>query len=172
MRRHPREISGAHAIPTERARARVSAYVYGNILVLGAVATATPHTLHNGHAALVVVATTVTTYAAHVLAHAVGRSVGEEEDPETNAEELRDAMPIITSGSVPTLLLVLAWLTDYDGRLLQLVAAGVVVLRLAGIGHLVSHLSGRPVDRRSRWVGLVVAGISAVIVVFKVWLLH
>jgi hypothetical protein len=175
MRRHPRTVADAHTLPTERVRARLSAYVYGNILVLAAVATATPHSLETGHAAVVVVATTVTTFLAHVLASAVGASIQPEpqhRDLRVEAEELRDAVPILSSGSVPTVLLLLAAMTEADSRFLQLVAAGVIVLRLGGIGTLVSHLSGTPLGGRSRWLGLVVASVSTVIVVLKVWLLH
>ena len=41
-------------LPVERMRARLSAYVYGGILVLGAIAVASGDTIADGHAALVV----------------------------------------------------------------------------------------------------------------------
>ncbi len=170
MRRHPREVDEAHQIPLERARARLQAYVYGNILVLAAVVGATPEYVENGNAALVVIATTVTTYLAHVLAFAVASGLGPK--PETNVEELRDALPIISSGSLPTVLLVIAAVTDSDTRVLQLAAAAVILARLAGTGALVSRLSGQPVSSRSHWTGVVVALIAAVIVILKVQFLH
>jgi len=170
MRRHPRGVDEAHRVPQERARARLQAYVYGNILVLASVVAATPEYVENGNAALVVIATTVTTYLAHVLAFSVASNL--DPQPETNLEELRDALPIISSGSLPTVLLVIAALTDSDTRVLQLAAAAVIVARLAGTGALVSRLSGRPVSRDSHLAGAVVAVIAAVITVLKVQFLH
>lgn len=151
----------------ERGRARVSAYVYGNILVLAAVLTATPHTIEDGHAAVVVVATTVTTYLAHVVAHAVAGTIGAAPGtPSITRDELRDALPILSSGSLPTLVLVLGAVTSIDPVLVELVAAGVVVLRLVGIGAVVDRYGGA--ERRWSWLtGLLVGGASILIVVLK-----
>lgn len=172
MRPHPRRIEDAHDLPLERKRARLSAYVYGNILVLAAVATSTPETIANGHAAIVVAATTGTTYLAHVLAHAVGDALGHE-PTESDREELRDALPILSSGSVPILVLVVGALTDrLDVGVAELVAMGVIIARLAGTGALVRRLGGTASNRRAAWSGFAVAGIGVVIAALKVVLLH
>ena len=92
--------------------------------------------------------------------------------PETNLEELRDALPIISSGSVPTVLLLIAAVTESDTRVLQVAAALVVLIRLGGTGVLVARLSGRPISWRTHLAGAGVAVVGAVIVVLKVQLLH
>jgi hypothetical protein len=160
-------------MPPERVRARLTAYVYGNILVLAAVATATPHTIENGHAMIVVLATTVTTYLAHVVAHEVGDAVAPEgEVRETEPQELRDALPIISSGSLPALVLLGGALSRIDTGHAELLAMAVVVVRLALTGPLVARLSGQPSTRRAIWGGIAIAALGAVIAGLKAWLLH
>ena len=174
MRAHPRRVEDdAHRLPPARLRARLSAYVYGNILVLAAVGTATPHTIDNGHAVVVVLATTITTYLAHVVAHLVGEAVrSPTEDPEPELDELRDALPIISSGSAPALVMLLGAVTDLDLGLAQLIATGVIVVRLAATGPLIARLSGRPATGLARWAGIVIAVLGLAIATLKVWLLH
>jgi len=166
----------ASPVDLERARARTTAFVYGNILVLSAVLTATPESVGDGQAALVVVATTVTTYLAHVVAHAVGGAVGQDPTrPRPRGEgpaELRDAVPIVSSGTAPAVVLLLAWWTDLATGTAVAVAAGVTVLRLASMGLVIGRLSGHEPSGRQWWAGVVLAVVSAVIAVLKVLLTH
>ena len=93
--------------PLEPARAarRLSAYVYGNILVLAAVAASTPSSIEHGTAAVLVLATAVTTFLAHVFADFVaGSQIPEAHGDATDeqrkfkaVEEFRDAVPILSS---------------------------------------------------------------------------
>lgn len=93
-------------------RRRLSAYVYGNILVLAAVAASTPGSIERGTAAIVVLATAGTTFLAHVFADFVANSripeahgaANEDQRKFKVAEELRDATPILSSGTVPALI--------------------------------------------------------------------
>ncbi|MEI5675203.1 MULTISPECIES: hypothetical protein [unclassified Nocardioides] len=159
----------------ERVRERISAYVYGNILVLAALATTTPHSVEDGHAALVVIATTATTFLAHVLAHLVAHQVGADHSAGGAAPDrssLRDALPIASSGSVPALILLVAWLGHLPPTGAVLVSAGVVVVRLAGLGMVTSRFSGRRSRLSDLWMGLVLAVLSGVVVLLKVWLTH
>lgn len=176
MRQHPKRVDvGARGLPTIRIRTRLSAYVYGNILVLTAIATATPHMVETGLAALVVAATTITTYLAHVLAHFVAEQVEDDtlEELESDRDELRDALPIISSGSVPTVIFLVVGLLDTQRTApWTLLAAGVVLVRLAGVGALVAHLNGRPSSARTHWWGIGVASVGMVIVVLKVLIAH
>ena len=175
MRSHPRRIEQASNLPSHRARARLTAYIYGNVLVLGAVATATPETIENGHAVVVVLATTITTYLAHVFAHEVGASVSPEiEGQETEREEFRDALPIISSGTLPALVLLAgALITRIDLGWAEFVAVIVVVVRLAGTGALVARLGGPPASsRRTFWAGIGIAAVGLGIATLKAWLLH
>ncbi|WP_243057652.1 hypothetical protein [Nocardioides sp. SR21] len=175
MRGHPRRVDeAAVGLSTIRIRTRISAYVYGNILVLTAIATCTPHMIETGFAALAVAATTVTTYIAHVFAHFVAEQVGHGAlEHESDRDELRDALPIISSGSVPTLVFLVPPIFDTHGTALwTLLAAGVVLVRLASMGALVAHLNGELPSARAHWWGIGVAAIGAAIVVLKVWIAH
>lgn len=159
-----------------RVRERVSAYVYGNILVLAALATTTPHSVETGHAVVVVLATTGTTFLAHVLAHLVAHQIGADPAEHGGAvpdrNSLRDAVPIFSSGSVPALILFVAWLADLPASGAILVATAAVVLRLAGLGFVTSRFAGRRSRLGDLWTGLVLAGLSGVVVVLKVLLTH
>jgi hypothetical protein len=174
--RHPKRVDeDARSLSTIRVRTRISAYVYGNVLVLTAIGTATPHMVETGLAAVAVAATTITTYFAHVLAHFVAEQVEDDElqELESDRDELRDALPIISSGSVPTLILLLAGLLDTQRTApWTLLAAGIVLVRLAGVGALVAHLNGRPSSARTHWWGTGVAAVGLVIVTLKVLIAH
>lgn len=162
-------------LPLARVRERVSAYVYGNILVLAALATTTPHSVETGHAAVVVIATTVTTFFAHVLAHLVAHQIGEPAahgGSTPDRHSLRDATPIASSGSVPALILLVAWLAELDPSGAVLVSSAVVVVRLGGLGVLTSRYAGHRSRLADLWMGLVLAGLSGVVVVLKVLLTH
>lgn len=95
-------------------RLRLAAYVYGGILVLGAIAAANGETIADGHAALVVAATTATTYLAHVLAHRVGEQIGRPRGTERDhwRQEARDSTPILFAGVTPTIVLLLPTVTS------------------------------------------------------------
>ena len=60
----------------DRARSRISAYVYGNILDLTAVAGVGPASILDWSAFFVVAGTTVTTFLAHILANSIGQHLG------------------------------------------------------------------------------------------------
>jgi VIT1/CCC1 family predicted Fe2+/Mn2+ transporter len=81
-------------------------------------------------------------------------------------------VPIISSGSVPTVLLLVAWWTDLGAAPAVAAASLVVVVRLASLGLAVGRLSGRPPTRRQLLAGLVVAVLGGVVVGLKVWLTH
>jgi O-antigen/teichoic acid export membrane protein len=102
------------SLPVERMRLRLAAYVYGGILVLGAIAVANGETIADGHAALVVAATTATTYLAHVLAHRVGEQIGRPRGTERDhwRQEARDSTPILFAGVTPTIVLLLPTVTS------------------------------------------------------------
>ncbi|TNM70279.1 hypothetical protein FHN55_00935 [Streptomyces sp. NP160] len=161
----------------ERVRSRVSAYVYGNVLVLAAVVGCAPESVRSGRAVVIVLATMVTTYLAHVVAHRIGESVGrrQEEARLHLRAELRDALPIVTSGVLPALVLLVASLVGSEGTagaVAQLVAALVPVVRLAGTGSVTARMAAGGPSRSAFWsaVGLAVAG--SLIAVVKVLLTH
>lgn len=94
-------------LPREQAAVRSSAYVYGNIIVFATTVPLAAAELRHGHGALLVLGVAAFTYLAHVFAEVIGHNVRSEQ-PLTRAElwhELRDSLPVLTSGMVPAALL-------------------------------------------------------------------
>jgi hypothetical protein len=159
-------------VAAERAESRVSAYVYGNVLVLAAVVGASPAAVASGAAVTLVVGTVLSTYVAHVLAHTIGSLFGGEEGRVAVAVELRDALPIISSGITSALLLgaaALDWLPVLWG---QSLAAAVVLARIAGTGVVYRRLRADVPLRKAWTVGTLAAAVAAVAVVLKLTLTH
>lgn len=167
-------------LPPARAAARLAAYVYGNILVLTAVVAATPESIDDGGAFLLVLATASTTFVAHLFAEFVARSSIPESVHGTTASErkqsafaeTRDAVPIASSGTAPAIILALAWLWILPAFWAQLIAGGVGVFRIATLPLIVERLRGRTLSFRVLVAGLGFAAVAAVIVVIKVYTSH
>lgn len=167
-------------LPPMRAAARLAAYVYGNILVLTAVVAATPDAIDDGGAVLLVLTTATTTFVAHVFAEVVARSSipeavhgsTESEKKQSVLDEIRDAVPIASSGLFPAVVLALAWLWILPGFWAQLIAGGVGVFRIATLPIVAERLRGRPLTFRVLIAGLSTAVIAAVIVLVKVYTSH
>jgi hypothetical protein len=162
-------------LPVERVRSRVSAYIYGNIFVLAAIFATSPEGVAHWTAVVIVVATSATTFFAHVVAHNIGQAIGRADDEDLRvqlAREARDAVPIMTSGTVPAVLLGLGALGWLPPVLSQLLAEAYVVVRLAGTGIVVRRLSGAASPQGGFWSGLALAGIGIVIAALKQILTH
>ena len=156
-------------LPPARAARRMSAYVYGNVLVLAAVVAATSDAIEDGKAVLIVLGTTVSTYLAHIYSEAIGHSVTESGEAEHFADELRDAVPIFSSGVVPIIALLLCGLAVLPAEVCQVIAGGVIVIRVASVGVWVERLHGNRPSWRMIAVGLVSAAFCALIVFIKVF---
>lgn len=170
LTRHRR---GYQHLDPDRARSRLSAYVYGNILVLGAVIGTVGEEEHS-QSWLIVLATAVSTYAAHIFAHNIGERVGrtEEEHAGHLREEIRDATPILSAGVFPALIyggLALHWFATGPT---ELVAIALLVLRPAGTGLTVERLSDRRVSVGALWAGIGFALVGAGIACLKVTFTH
>jgi hypothetical protein len=159
-------------LPPRRADNRVSAYVYGDVLVLAATAGVYEDTIRTGEALLVVVGTIVSTYVAHVLADVVGAVFGGHEVRTALLEELRDSVPIVSAGVPPLVLFTAAMLGWPTPAWAQAVSSALLVLRLGTIGVVYHHLKEPIGWSRAAWFGLVVAGVAAVAVALKLVLLH
>lgn len=162
-------------LPPDRASARLSAYVYGNILTLAAVATATPETIEHGHAALVVFFTGVTTYVAHIFSNFVAYQNVTDARPdgrEHALQELADATPIMSSATMPTVALILGWLEVIPTGWAFAIAGGLVVVRIASIQLVAERVRGNPLTPRLVLLGLLTAAVAGAIVVVKVVLTH
>lgn len=162
------------SLPVERMRLRLAAYVYGGILVLGAIAVANGETIADGHAALVVAATTATTYLAHVIAHRVGEQIGRPLRAAHDhwLKEARDSTPILFAGVAPTFVLLLPLFTSLPTEAAQLIAGGWIVLQFSLLGTDVARLSGRRPTGRTLWSGIALALAAGIVVVLKVTLAH
>ncbi|RFA16281.1 hypothetical protein B7R21_02565 [Subtercola boreus] len=172
--RLPRWLRSSGELPLPRIRSRVSAYLYGNILVLAAVIGASDETEAHWSALLVVGATTVTTFLAHVVAHGVGQQIGRtDEDARLHVgAELRDAVPIITSGLVPLVVMALGALGVLSPLWVEVIAGGILVVRIALSGIQVERLSDDRSSAGVLWAGFGLAAVSLVIVALKVLFTH
>ncbi len=167
-------------LTAQRASARLSAYVYGNVLTLAAVVATDQHATATGTAALVVVGTTVTTFLAHIFAEVVANAnIPEATAHHSDSErknaarlEFRDAVPIASSGSVPAVILSLGWLGVLPAWWAELAAGAVVVFRIAIVPGVTERLRGNPPSFRVFLGGLATAAVAAVIVVLKVVIGH
>lgn len=164
----------------ERVRSRVSAFVYGNVLALAAVLQSGPEEVRDGAAVVIVAATMLTTYVAHVVAHEVGESVGRDRVAHRShvRDELRDALPIVSSGTAPGVVLLVGWLWpggelgDGQTAVVQLVAGLVVVGRLVALGWLSGRYRQGASPRRTFFAGLALGGVGVVVALVKVLLTH
>lgn len=166
--------SSGHPLSAAEAASRITAYVYGDILVLAALVALHPDDLAGPKALGYVVGTGVSTFVAHVFAEAVGARVRTDRRP-TAADlrhEVRDSLPILSATAVPALLMGAASLGWLDEPLALGAAIGVIVLRLAALGWIVGHLRRRRASMRTFIAGMLLAGTGAGIAVLKWWLTH
>jgi hypothetical protein len=165
---------GPPDLPVERARSRVGAYVYGNILALAAIVATSPERIADWTAVVIVVATAATTFLAHVVADNIGEAIGRTDDGARLrlAQQTRDAVPIVSSGAVPATLLALGAVGWLPPELSQLLAWAFIVVRLASTGIMVRRISGSASPLAGLWSGFGLAGIGFVIAVLEVVLTH
>jgi len=168
-----------HNLPVERVRSRVGAYIYGNILVLAAIFATSPQSIAHWTAVVIVVATSATTFLAHVVAYNIGQAIGRADDETLRlhlAQEARDAahdaVPIMTSGAGPAVFLALGASGWLPPGLSQVLAEAYVVVRLAGTGIIVRRISGDASRLAGPWSGLALAGIGVVIAALKYIVSH
>ncbi|MGA9872377.1 MAG: hypothetical protein WBQ44_14715 [Rhodococcus sp. (in: high G+C Gram-positive bacteria)] len=170
-------------LPPERAARRVAAFAYGNILVLSVVVVSDSSAVEERLAAWLVLGTTLSTFAAHIFAEwlshgVISRREGETTGPESPAhfrDLLRDAQPIINSGTVPFAILLLGSfevIALFDPPGAQLCAAGVIIFRIAVLGLVVERLQSSTVSWRTIASGIGAAALATAITVVKVWLTH
>lgn len=155
----------------ERAARRLSAYVYGNVLVLAAAAASPLGYVEDGTAALLVLGTGVSTFLAHIFADTVAASAIRA-DRRLVLEELRDAVPIASSAAVPAALLALATTNLVSAALAQALSVGPIALRVSGIPVVVQRLRGSEVSFRVVIAGVVLALVAAIVTAAKIVLTH
>lgn len=166
-------------LPRERAASRLTAYVYGNIIILATLLGLVHAGENPGQGAIVVLATGGTTLLAHLIADAVGHSTRAEagDRPERTAHvaflnELRDAVPIASAASIPAAILGVAALGIIDGETAQIIAEVVIIVRLAIMGFTVQRIRGEQPSFRTFAAGVGLALVGVAISVLKANLGH
>ncbi|MFE7723606.1 hypothetical protein ACFU44_31795 [Nocardia rhizosphaerihabitans] len=154
------------------ATSRISAYIYGNVLILAALIPVAPSAENVG--ILVVLGTALSTFIAHSFAESVGRSVRDSPPRSTPQRwaNLRDSLPILSSAVLPCAILAAAAFGWLEPRTAQVLAEVVMLVRIGGIAFVIHRLQGRGPDR-STLVGAVLLSCAATTVVaVKVILTH
>lgn len=167
----PAQLTDA-PIDTERVARRISAYIYGNILVLAALIPVTKAQETLGIA--IVVGAALSTFLAHIFAESVGQTLRLDRTL-TRAErssELRDSLPILTSAVVPSVILCTALIGWLEPRTAQLIAEFAMITRIASISYVISRLRREKVTSGTHWAAIGLAAVAAAIVVIKVFLTH
>lgn len=153
-------------LPPEDARHRTTAFIYGNIVVLAALVPINFHEI-GGEDLVTVLGIAVTTFLVHVFADVVTSPWSRE----SIRRGLRDSAPILTSGVLPSVL-VLAALLGAPALVALLLAEFLLVLRLALLGVVVARLQSRPTSPGPVWAGIGLAVVALVIVLIKAVLPH
>ncbi|GAA2066115.1 hypothetical protein GCM10009722_30270 [Williamsia deligens] len=180
-RGYRRVVHRAHGpLEPARARARMSAYVYGTLLALAAVVVVDPPAIEDGTAVLVVVGTTATTFLAHVFAEIVAHRVMVDTDDDrphpvqarAALEELRDALPIASSGAFPAAILALGWLEVLSPTWAYILAGAGPIARIAVAEVAIQRLQNRPMTVQLLVGALITAAVATAIVAIKVAVAH
>lgn len=153
---------------------RVSAFVYGDILVLAALVALEPDDASGPKAIAYVLGTGVSTFVAHVIAESVGLQVRTNQrlTKEVLRHELRNSVPIVSATAVPALLFaaaLLGWLAPATALGL---AISVTVLRLAALGWVVGHLRRQRASFLTFLAGVLLALACLGAAALKWWLTH
>lgn len=164
----------ARGTPLDRGNAasRISAYIYGNVLVLTALVPVVTSARHVG--ILVVLGTAASTFVAHSFAEAVGDSVRERRTL-TRADrwrELRNSVPILSSAVLPCVILATALPGWLEPRTAQVFAEVAVLVRIGGIVFVIRRLKGEPPTRSSVLSAVLLTVAATVVVIVKVALTH
>ncbi len=155
-------------LPVEDYASRISAYVYGNILVLTALLPMNYQT-EVSHAGLVVISTSLSTFVAHAFAESVGRSArsGRALTTKERIAELRDSVPVLTSGLIPAVLVGMGGLELIPLSTVLLLAEIWVVFRIAGIAFVITRLRGERPNRGTLISSIGLSLIALTVVVVK-----
>lgn len=152
---------------------RIGAYVYGNILTFAALVPLTAHAVATGHAVWAVLGVSASTLLAHVFADLVGGGV--RSSPGGRPEvfhELRNAAPIVTSATVPCLILLAGWAGWIAAGAAVLISEIYLMIRMAVVGLVVERLHAARPTAWALVAGVVAAVLAAGIAVLKAVIAH
>lgn len=163
---------GGRPLTRADAAGRISAYIYGNILVLTALVPIVTTLTHVG--ILIVLGTAISTFIAHVFAESVGRSVttGTSLTSAERWREVRNSVPILTSALLPCAILGAALPGWLEPRTAQLLAELAILARIGGIVFVIVRLRGQRPTRATILGAGGLTLVAAVVVAVKVVLTH
>lgn len=153
-------------LDSHAASRRLTAYVYGNILILAALVPFQEES-EAGHAMVVVIGTALSTF----IAHAFSEYLGGDGSVHPRAL-LRESMPILTTALVPLLLLWLTRVTHLPMSRAVVIAEIVLIGRIASTGMVAARLRDEKSHLRVLLAGVLVAAVALGIVLLKVALTH
>jgi hypothetical protein len=156
---------------TDEAANRISAYVYGNILVLAALVLLTRDDVEHESGLAIVAGTAVSTFVAHAFAERLGSAVREGEHARLGVV-LRDSLPIISSAALPALLMGAAAIGWISPTVALRIAEVSVVVRLGGTAFVVSRWQERRVTAHTWFESIALAATAVAIVGLKLLLTH
>ncbi|WP_420750715.1 hypothetical protein [Rhodococcus sp. O3] len=165
-------FSRSQPLDRSNAASRISAYIYGNILVLAALVPVVTDRQYVGIA--IVLGTTLSTFVAHVFAEAIGHSV-RVGTPLTAAErwaEVRNSVPILSSAVMPCVILAIGWIGWLEPRTAQLLAEIAVLVRIGGIVFVIGRLNGKRPSKGWLTSAAVIMLVALSVVLTKVLLTH
>ncbi|MCX5045418.1 hypothetical protein OG921_19810 [Aldersonia sp. NBC_00410] len=169
---HGRLFSRRSDLEPGPAASRISAYIYGNILMLTALVPLPVDRTELGIAVLM--GTALSTFIAHAFAETVGDSVREGTDitRQMRVSELRNSVPILTSAVLPSAVLVFGAFEVVDDETAQLIAEILVLLRIGGIAFVINRLRDRPVGFETVVASIVIGTVALAVVAVKIALAY
>ena len=154
---------------------RVSAFIYGNILVLAALVLLSPDGLKTTRGFVYVLGVGFSTFIAHVASDVFAHLLRHPDGNGLSAKlprDLRDAIPIATSAILPTIILVAAWFGWLEAELAWSIAIGVTLVQLSLLGPISAWIAREPLSLWPLFAGVLLAMSIAVIALLKAVLTH
>jgi len=167
-------VEGLRQLPVEDADARIEAYVYGNILILTALVALYPADAESAKGLVVIAATGVTTYIAHMFAEFTGHRVRGRQHltAEDFRRDLLNGRPIASSATAPVLLMAASWLGWVSGFWALIFAEAFIIFRLGALGFALGHIERGTSSLRNVIAGIVLALVATAVAVVKAFLTH
>jgi hypothetical protein len=166
-------LSRSKPLDKDNAASRISAYVYGNILILTALI---PETVarSDSRTIAIVAGTALSTFIAHAFAEGVGKSVrsGRILTTTERIAELRDSVPVLSTAVVPIAVLATAFFGWLEPFTAQLIAEVTILIRIASMVFVITRLRGERPSGNTVIAAGVLALVATAIVVFKIVLTH
>lgn len=154
-------------LPAQDASARISAYVYGNIITFATLVPVSPQTAETIHGFLVLLGAAVTTFTAHFFSDTIGHRITDPDDDFSLDRELRDSLPILSSVVLPCLLLLASANGLISGALALNLSAVWLLVRIASLGVVTERLRYSRTSLRGLLAGIGLALVGAAIAIVK-----